>query len=460
MPNCLKLAKVIPIFKKGCKSEFTNYRPIAILPTISKILEKVIHKRLYEFLKINGSLYNSQYGFRKGHSTSQAAIELISNIINGFDNQEYTLGIFLDLSKAFDMIEHKTLLRKLEYYGVRGLALDWFGSYLSDRKQYTHYAGIDSDLATLTCGVPQGSVLGPLLFIIYINDLNNCLKYSHLLLYADDSTLYFSHRNIIELYQTIGGELVKLEQWFAANKLVINASKSSYILFHNRKKVDTITGMQLKIGQQILEKRTFIKFLGILIDERLSWQYHIENVLSKVSKSLALIKGISQVVGETELKTLYYSLVYPHLTYGVEVWGNAIKTLTDRVEKIQKRAVRCVARAHYLEHTLPLFDKLHILRFCDLVELCILKQMHLYRTGNTPKPIVELFTRNEEIHQYNTRHKQDPRAHKWNTAIAKRGFVSQGSNLWSKVHAEYKEIVSTNTFLKRYKKSLLTKYRT
>ena len=226
VPDSLKLAKVIPIFKCKEKDNLNNYRPISLLPTISKILEKVLHKRLYNFLLSQSIFYQSRYGFRPKHATSHAVNEFVDDVISSFENKEVTLGVFLDLSQAFDTINHKILLQKLEWYGVRGKALEWFENYLCQRKQFVQYKTNKSLTHNIPCGVPQGSVLGPLLFIIYTNDLPNSLTHTKAILLADDTTLYLNSKHVTELFNLINHDLNSLAEWFKSNKLSLNIGKN------------------------------------------------------------------------------------------------------------------------------------------------------------------------------------------------------------------------------------------
>ena len=209
-PDILKVAKVCPIFKNGDKSDFQNYRPISVLPSFSKIFEKVVQSRLLSYLHLNNILCSNQFGFRKNHSTYMALIELYDKISLAIDKNEYSIGIFIDLSKAFDTLDHNILLKKLYHYGIRGKAWDWFNSYLCNRKQCVCLNGIMSDYKLVTHGVPQGSILGPLLFILYINDIVNCSKYLLFILFADDTNLFFSCKDIRHLFNTVNSELDKL----------------------------------------------------------------------------------------------------------------------------------------------------------------------------------------------------------------------------------------------------------
>ena len=236
VPKQLKIARVLPIFKSGDQELYVNYRPVSVLPVISKLMEKVVYKRLYSYLIKNNILFHNQYGFRKNVSTSHALIHLYDKISEAIDKKEITIGVFIDLSKAFDTVNHEILLKKLQYYGIRGVALNWFEDYLSDRQQFVNYNGHLSSFRQVKCGVPQGSVLGPLLFLIYVNDICNVLTSSSLdiILFADDTSIFFSCNDLNTLSFTLNNELNKLSDWFSANKLSVNIKKSKYIVFRPR----------------------------------------------------------------------------------------------------------------------------------------------------------------------------------------------------------------------------------
>jgi hypothetical protein len=317
--DTLKLAKVIPIYKAKAKDTFSNYRPISLLPSISKILERVVHKRLYYFLDQQDIFYDNQYGFRKKHSTIDAVTKFITDIAQSFENKQSTLAVYLDLSKAFDTIDHTILHKKLEYYGVRGLALDWFMTYLGNRRQYVNYRGSNSAVRAVECGVPQGSVLGPLLFIIYTNDLPNCLSITKAILFADDTTVYLASNDDKYLYSTMNRELDKLTDWFRANKLSLNISKTNYMLFSHS--TQEITNTEIKLANTIITRSKCVKFLGMHIDEKLKWDEHIKTMKKKISSAFYAINKVKYVLPRKHLNTLYYSLVYPYLTYGIILWG-------------------------------------------------------------------------------------------------------------------------------------------
>ena len=240
VPNLLKIAKVSPVFKSGDKSIISNYRPISILPSFSKIFEKLVYNRLMNYLNKYFVLSKNQYGFRSNYSTSLAILEMVDKISEAIDNKYYSLGIFIDLSKAFDTLNHDIMLGKLEYYGIRGQALFWFKSYLQNRSQYVTYNGCESPHLPISCGVPQGSILEPILFLIYINDIINVSELLHSILFADDTNLFAFHRDLNSLVDLINKELKVLSLWFKVNKLSLNVDKTVFMVFTSNQKSTTL----------------------------------------------------------------------------------------------------------------------------------------------------------------------------------------------------------------------------
>ena len=236
-PDSLKIGKVTPKYKAGNSSDLDNYRPISVLLCFSKILERIIYNIVYTYLQKNKILYCKQFGFQAGHFTDHAIIQLLNQIYENFEENKYTLGVFIDLSKAFDTVDHKRLLSKLEIHGINGNMLKWFESYLTNRKQYIQ---IDKEtkiaLQDVTCGAPQGLMLGPLLFLIYVNDLQYASNLIEPIMFADDTNLFYAERDKKKFFQMVNNELQKIFQWFISNKLSINLSKTKYLFFKNQAK--------------------------------------------------------------------------------------------------------------------------------------------------------------------------------------------------------------------------------
>ena len=314
VPESMKLAKVIPVHKGKSRSALTNYRPISLLSNISKIFEKIIHNRTYSFLMDHNVLYSSQYGFRPEHSTTDAVTEFLADVHSSVDQNEHCLSVYLDLSKAFDTINHEILLRKLNHYGIRGKALEWFKSYLFNRRQYIFGNGIKSDETVIKCGVPQGSVLGPLLFIIYTNDIPCALTHSKSILYADDTTIYITGCNMRVIGNNMNSDLAQLADWFKANQLSVNIDKTKYMLFSRNS--NTNPDLQICIDTKNLEQVNVIKFLGLYIDDKLKWDLHIQHCKKKIASGIYALNMTKRILKYDHLKSLYYSLIHPFLLYG------------------------------------------------------------------------------------------------------------------------------------------------
>jgi len=302
-PDSLKLAKVIPIFKKGDQKVMSNYRPISLLSNFGKLFEKLIAKRLLNFLNKFHVLSNNQFGFRKHHSTISALINIIDNIYQNLNSNQYVVGIFLDLSKAFDSINISILSNKLFYYGIRGKIHEWFLSYLSNRRQYVFVNGVSSDIQSISCGVPQGSVLGPILFLLFINDLTSIPSLSDMLkLFADDTNMFITDLNINCLENKCNSALSALAEWMSANKLTINYEKTCYVLFRPHFSKETLPAMNITINKSIINCVESTKFLGIILDNKLNWKLHINDVYHNLIKYISIFYKLRQVVSPSVMK--------------------------------------------------------------------------------------------------------------------------------------------------------------
>ena len=291
-PDLMKLAEVVLLHKSKETYLLNNYRPISLLITISKLLEKIMYARTYSFLQTTKQLYESQHGFRKGHSCEYAISELTSAILKNKETNRYTISLFLDLSKAFDSLKHDTLLKKMELYGVRDVALNWYTSYLSSRQlraKCTTSSGNSevSQKYPVTYGTPQGSCLGPLLFLLFCNDLRLHLTYLSCIQFADDTTLYTSGKKIRLLECEINHDLETISDWFKANKLTLNVDKTVCMIFPPNKA--TVSNIHIKILDQVIPTCTQTKFLGLWLDTNLSWDKHLSVICSKMKQNLGLM---------------------------------------------------------------------------------------------------------------------------------------------------------------------------
>ena len=414
-PTVFKTGKVIPIYKKDNKECIENYRPVSILPIFGKIFEKIIYKRLYAFFVSKGVLNDAQFGFRKGHSTTHALHKSVDSITKSLADHKHVLGIFIDLSKAFDTLDHQILLKKLENYGIRGNAHSLLQSYLSNRNQYVSFKNTSSDTLSLKYGVPQGSILGPLLFLLYMNDLVNCFSDPNIkfVLYADDTNIFISGPSQESTYLKANEVLEHISKFMRCNLLHINMSKCCYIHFKPQYELDETCARvrpfadqhdksrAIFINGEIIPKVSSTKFLGIIIDEKLNWDPHIKYLAHKLRSITGAICRIRHSIPADLYLKLYNALFESHLTYGISVWGVALKDKSDdKLFITQKHCMRilfgdldaylekqstCARTRPYgqqklgpkyyqKEHTKPIFNRLKILTVQGLFKYhCILE---------------------------------------------------------------------------------------
>ena len=407
VPSQLKIAKVIPIFKTGDRCNMDNYRPISLLSSISKILEKIVANRLTNFLNSCNILSDWQFGFRSQHSTVHPMVQFTNFLSTALNEKKHSLAIFCDLKKAFDCCDHTILLSKLNKYGIRGSELLWFKSYLSNRKQFVTIDNFNSLLTDVLLGVPQGSILGPLLFLIYINDLPLASKL-FALLFADDTTLLASASSVESLCTFVNIEFKKICDFFRSNKLMLHPDKTKMLFFSTSSKGEGVNifcnnNNDLLLDPSLIKQISLVnstdeipavKFLGIFIDSNLSFKYHTSIIRKKLSKALYTLRMAKNILSSKNLKLIYYSTFHCHLIYAIQIWSCCPSANINELFKLQKNAVRILSNAKYNAHTEPLFKKEEILPLPDLISFFKIQFMHRFTQKFLPDSFDRVWIRN------------------------------------------------------------------
>ena len=452
-PDCWKVATIVPLFKGGKKDDVSNYRPVSLLPVTGKILEKIIHSHLSEFFEKNNLLCDFQGGFRKKHSTLGSINNLTTDIFNAINNKESTMATFFDLKKAFDTVNHKILIKKLQAMGIKGGLLEWIEDYLSNRFQRTVCNNNLSTTENITCGVPQGSILGPLLFLVYINDIENVFCDVKFQLYADDTVIYYSGKNGKNVNKILQKGVDKFIEWSEINQLTINIKKTKVMIFGSRYNIKKNDNVEISIKGEILQTVPTCKYLGIYMDQNLNFNYHLKNVINTISYKLYIFSKIRTYLTEQSAIIVYKTMVLPYFDYGDVVFMFSNKKLLSKLDRLHKRGLKISIKLS------TNFSDIQLFNYCNISNLENRRIVHLRNFLFNRKHLCEN-NENEET-MVCTRAKSGPvfNINKPNCEAYKRSICYSGGLEWNNLNSDIRNIDNLFEFKKIQKNWLLKTYK-
>ena len=454
-PKQLKVARVVPVHKGGDSNDINNYRPISVLTQFNRLFERVLATRLMSFFEKNKIITSKQFGFLKRHSTEHAILDLKEFIMESLSKKKITAVLFLDLKKAFDTVSHKILLKKLHHYGIRGVPHDLLKSYLSDRQQYTSIDGTNSGLDFIRWGVPQGSVLGPILFLLFINDLPNSTSMNPWL-FADDTALAQTADTFTALQTYFNEEINKVQNWLLANNLSVHyAKKTQYILFiPPSKKSKKPNDFAVTMGRNPIEQTATYKYLGVIIDENLNWKPQIDKLCSKLAGVCGIISKVRHILDRNSLLMIYNSLMESRLRYRILGWSTASNALIDRLKVLQNRAICFIDFSPIGTTILPIFAQFNVLPLEKIIDLERANYMFSLNNGNLPE--VFNFYCSKPTHRYETRFSRNNFCiPKYQPKLSNSSIKFIGPKAWEKIPSDLKNLQFRKTFSKQLKRLYL-----
>ena len=403
-------------------------------------------KRIINYFDRFSLFSKSQFGFLSGKSTVDALIDLTENIFNSLDNREHHISILIDLKRAFDTVNHKLLLGKLERYGIRDLPLQWLKSYLSNRESYVGMGPASSRKVVSNIGVPQGSTIGPVLFLIYINDLPACCPRLSTTLFADDTTISYSHKNSNDLISIVNYELNLVKEWINANRLTLNVGKTECILFSNRN-LEPIHN-HVTLDNTSLSFSSKCKFLGVILDTKLNFSNHIDQVLGRLTNSARILYSIKNYLPLKSRLNFYFAFVFSQLSYNIIIWGSAANVHLKPLITQHKRIIRLITDSGPMEHTSPLFHRLNILKLEDLYKFHL--SIYMFKSVARGEYSVQ--------HSLNTRSRYlaAPTFHR--LTLTQRAVSYAGPSMWNKIPLSIRNCSSLSIFKRNLKSWFIDDY--
>ena len=454
-PDKLKTGRVIPLHKEDDRTCIKNYRPISTLSIYSKIFEKLVHKRMTSFISKYNIIKTNQFGFQSNKSTSDAIIEFLENINDAFNEQKHYLAIYLDFSKAFDTISHDILLKKIEHMGFRGPIHNWLTSYLTNRNQFVAIGNESSELLGVKMGVPQGSTLGPLLFILCINDMSNPLSNLRTVHFADDSTLHISMNKNEDISSQTNAELAIINRWLISNKLYLNTDKTKYMILSIR---DKPRDLSLNIGSSRIKRTSVKKFHGEYIDDRLTFGDHTSKICSKMSQSVGVIRRLKVFVPRNILKQLFYAFIYSKFTYGIICYGSAYLNQTRRLKNIISRAIKVIFNTPVV--TSDLLKREKILDFDSAYNyFCAINMYKVLRLNNHEALATKINSfQTHHLHQTRAVTNEDLSLPLYRLSKCQNSFIYRGLKFWKTLPRHIRDVQNNvNAFKRLLKHFILNK---
>ena len=444
VPSVWKEARVSPIFKSDCPTSPSNYRPVSIIPVCMKIFERAVQIQLVSYLTEHSILYHQQSGFRKKHSTQTAITDVTDYILSNMDNGNLTGAVYLDLKKAFDTVDLESLLFKLQCLGIGGDELKWFNNYINDRRQCVQHATSVSEKLPISCGVPQGSILGPTLFTLFLNDIVTSVSHAKIVLYADDTILLFSAKTTCDIKSILNGDLKNVSAWFQRNKLHLNTKKCKWTLFGSEKRLSKISLPEICIGEENMEHVTNYKYFGVQLDSNLKWESHIELLCSKVRQRLGVLKRTRDYLDQATALKLYNALVMPLIDYCDVTYSTCSSKYLKKIERLMLRGGKIVLNVPYDTPSIVVLNRLKWLTLKERTDYHKCVQMYKCINSLSPAYLSDIF--DQVNHGYSTRNSCNLKIVKCKTQMGQRSFKYIGATLWNSLPHFIRTCSSLNEF--------------